>query len=78
MTTPGFFFAVSKDYRHPNLGLAKEGPELVANADITQRRTAGYLMDQVTIGPKWTLMASLRYDNITTVQDSAGLAVLDG
>ena len=54
----------TNDYRHPNLGLAKEGPELVANADITQRRTAGYLTDQLTVGPKWTLMASLRYDNI--------------
>jgi iron complex outermembrane receptor protein len=52
------------EYRHPNLGDAVEGPELVADQEIHQSRQGVYLMDQVELGPRWSLLAGLRHDRI--------------
>jgi iron complex outermembrane receptor protein len=52
------------DLRHPNLGNAKEGPAWLANADITQHRAGGYVMDRLSIGSKWTLLGSVRFDSV--------------
>src|ERR1035437_8041246 len=37
---------------YPNLGNAVEGPNLVANGDITQSHVGSYVMDRVSFGPK--------------------------
>ena len=50
---------------YPNLGNAVEGPNLVANGNITQSYVGAYVMDRVSFGPKWTLFLSGRWDRIT-------------
>jgi outer membrane receptor protein involved in Fe transport len=50
---------------YPNLGNAVEGPNLVANGNITQSHVGAYVMDRVSFGPKWTLFLSGRWDRIT-------------
>ncbi len=52
------------DTRHPNLGLAQEGPDLLADQRITQRSVGLYALDRVEIGPRWALMVDLRSDRI--------------
>lgn len=52
------------DLRHPNMGNAVETPELLANQSITQNRVGAYWTDRLSLGPKWTLLASVRFDRI--------------
>ncbi|HEY3382496.1 MAG TPA: TonB-dependent receptor [Vicinamibacterales bacterium] len=52
------------EYRHPNLGGAKEGPELLSNQDITQRGIGLYLLDRVEFNPEWSATVGLRLDRI--------------
>ncbi|HEY2015529.1 MAG TPA: TonB-dependent receptor, partial [Bryobacteraceae bacterium] len=52
------------DLRHPNIGNAAETPELLANQSITQNRVGAYGTDRLTLGPKWTVLASVRFDRI--------------
>jgi iron complex outermembrane receptor protein len=52
------------DYRHPNLGNAVEGPDLLSNQTISQRGVGVYALDRVEIGPQWGLMMGLRADRI--------------
>lgn len=52
------------DHRHPNLGLAVEGTEIVANQSINQRRLGFYLIDRVQLGTQWSILFSLRHDRI--------------
>lgn len=52
------------DLRHPNIGNAVETPELLSNQSITQSRIGAYWTDRVTIGSKWTLLGSVRWDHI--------------
>ena len=57
------------DYRHPNLGLAVEGPELVSDQLIKQNRLGLYLLDNVQLGSHWSLLLSLRHDRINNRLD---------
>lgn len=52
------------DLRHPNIGGAVETPELLANQSITQSRVGAYWTDQLTLGKRWTLLGSVRWDHI--------------
>ena len=52
------------DLRHPNLGDAVEGPDILANQSITQSRAGGYATERLNLGLKWTVLASLRFDRI--------------
>lgn len=53
------------DYRHPNLGLAKEGPEFVADQRITQRGLGVYALDRVELNKQFGVTVDLRADRIT-------------
>lgn len=52
------------DFRHPNLGNAVEGSELLADQAIRQERFGAYAMERVGLGPKWTVLAGARFDRI--------------
>jgi iron complex outermembrane receptor protein len=52
------------DRRHPNIGNAVETPELLANQSILQSRAGGYWTDRLTLGARWTLLGSVRFDHI--------------
>ena len=52
------------DFRHPNLGDAKETMERIANATIRQHREGAYASERITVGSRWTILASLRFDGI--------------
>jgi iron complex outermembrane receptor protein len=53
------------EYRHPNLGNAVEGPELLSDQNALQRRLGGFVQDRLELSTRWALLAGLRYDNIT-------------
>jgi len=52
------------DLRHPNIGNAVETPNLLANQAIIQNRVGAYWTDRLTLGTRWTLLGSIRYDHI--------------
>ena len=52
------------DYRHPNLGNANEGPDLLSNQTIGQRGLGVYALDRVEIGKRWGVMLGVRGDRI--------------
>ena len=49
------------EHLRENLGNAVEGA-LVAKQSITQSRLAGYVTERIGLGPKWTVLLSLRGD----------------
>jgi iron complex outermembrane recepter protein len=57
------------DYKHPNLGLAAEGSELLSDQYIHQTSTGWYAMDRLELSAKWSLMADLRGDHLTNRLD---------
>lgn len=52
------------DMRHPNLGKAMESAEVLANQSITQNRVGVFATNRLSLGPKWIVLASLRFDRI--------------
>ncbi len=57
------------DSRRPNLGGAREGPEVVADGTIRQRGTGVFAFDRVDLGQGWYLVAGARHDRITNRLD---------
>lgn len=53
------------DRKHPNLGDAIEGPDLVADQSIQQTGIGVLLLDRVELGPDWGVMVGLRHDHIS-------------
>jgi iron complex outermembrane receptor protein len=53
------------EYRHPNLGGAVEGPELLSDQTIDQSGMGVFLFDRLDLGGAWGGMINLRYDRIT-------------
>jgi len=53
------------DHRHNNLGDAVEGPLLLSNQSIVQKRTAVFFTDRMGLGTKWSLLGSVRWDRIS-------------
>jgi iron complex outermembrane receptor protein len=52
------------EYRHPNLGKAIEGSEILSDQSIYQKNTGLYLIDRVELNSKWGIVLSVRHDNI--------------
>jgi iron complex outermembrane receptor protein len=52
------------DHRHPNLGLAAEGPDLLSDQSITQRGLGVYAIDRIEFNRQWGAMLSVRADSI--------------
>ena len=52
------------DYKHPNLGQAIEGSELLSDQNLKQHGAGFYLLDRLELGSHWSLYGSLRNDNI--------------
>jgi iron complex outermembrane receptor protein len=52
------------DVKYPNLGDAVEGPERVADQHIGQSSVGAYALDRIEIGPRWGVMADIRYDRL--------------
>lgn len=50
--------------KHPNLGGAQQGPEFLANQQVTQSGLGVYAMDRVEFGPQWGAFLNIRYDDI--------------
>ncbi|HYK91839.1 MAG TPA: TonB-dependent receptor [Acidobacteriota bacterium] len=53
-----------REYRHPNLRLAQEGPALLSLQDIRQRGAGFYFLDRVELGSQWGLTFDVRSDRI--------------
>jgi iron complex outermembrane receptor protein len=53
------------EIKHPNLGDAVEGPELLSDQTTTQSGVGVFVLDRLEIGPYWGVMASGRYDRVT-------------
>jgi len=57
------------DFKHPNLGKAVEGPELLSDQFIRQSSVGWYALDRLELSPQWSLMADLRGDHLTNELD---------
>jgi iron complex outermembrane receptor protein len=55
--------------KYPNLGLAVEGPDPVADQTMTQTGGGVFLLDRLELGPHWGIFASARYDRVTNRLD---------
>ena len=53
------------EFKHPNLGGAVEGPELLADQRFTQTGTGVFLLDRLDLSPQWGVSGIVRYDRVT-------------
>jgi iron complex outermembrane receptor protein len=53
------------EIKHPNLGGAVEGPDLLSDQTTTQSGMGVFVLDRLEIGPHWGVMATGRYDRVT-------------
>jgi iron complex outermembrane receptor protein len=53
------------EIKHPNLGGAEEGPELLADQRVSQTGAGVFVLDRVELGPYWGVSGSVRYDRVT-------------
>lgn len=66
--------------KHPNLGGAVEGPDLVADQTLTQSGIGAFVLDRLELG-QWGIFGSGRYDRVSNRLDDhlrAGGADLSG
>jgi iron complex outermembrane receptor protein len=52
------------EYRHPNLGLAAEGPERLSDETIHQTGVGVFALDRLELGGRWGAILNLRYDRV--------------
>jgi iron complex outermembrane receptor protein len=52
------------EYRHPNLGEAVEGPEVLSDQTLRQSGIGLFVVDRIDLGERWGAMLNLRYDRI--------------
>jgi len=52
------------EYKHPNLGSAVEGLELLSDQIMTQTGAGLFVLDRVELGPQWDASLSFRYDTV--------------
>jgi iron complex outermembrane receptor protein len=57
------------ELRHPNLGLAVEGPETLSDQTMNQSGSGLFVIDRVELGQHWGAILSLRYDDVTVKLD---------
>ena len=55
---------VINEYRHPNLGGAVEGPQLLSDQNILQRNLGVYIIDRMELGNHWSVVFNLRHDYV--------------
>jgi len=53
------------EFKHPNLGNAVEGPELLADQRVSQTGAGVFVLDRVELGRYWGVSGSVRYDRVT-------------
>jgi iron complex outermembrane receptor protein len=53
------------ELKHPNLGNAVEGPEILSDQTMSQSGAGIFVLDRVELGPQWGVSLSLRYDKVT-------------
>jgi iron complex outermembrane receptor protein len=52
------------EIKHPNLGDAVEGPELLSDQTTTQTGFGAFVIDRVQLGSRWGVSGIVRYDHI--------------
>jgi iron complex outermembrane receptor protein len=52
------------EYRHPNLGDAAEGPELLSDQAIHQTGVGVFAIDRLEVGARWGATLNVRYDRV--------------
>ena len=57
------------ELKHPNLGNAVEGPEILSDQTMSQSGAGVFVLDRVELGPQWGVSLSLRYDQVTNKLD---------
>ncbi len=57
------------ELKHPNLGLAVEGPTVLSDQTMTQSGAGIFVIDRVELGQFWGATLSLRYDDVTAKLD---------
>ena len=57
------------ELKHPNLGNAVEGPEILSDQMMSQSGAGAFVLDRVELGPQWGVSLSLRYDKVTNKLD---------
>jgi iron complex outermembrane receptor protein len=55
------------EYRHPNLGSAVEGPELLSDQTIHQGGVGLFALDRLELGERWDAILNLRYDRVQNI-----------
>jgi iron complex outermembrane receptor protein len=53
------------ELKHPNLGDAVEGPEILSDQTTTQSGGGIFVIERLEIGPHWGVSAIARYDRVT-------------
>jgi iron complex outermembrane receptor protein len=57
------------EFKHPNLGNAVEGPELLSDQAMSQTGAGVFLLDRIEFSPQWSGTMSLRYDRVSNRLD---------
>jgi iron complex outermembrane receptor protein len=57
------------EYKHPNLGNAVEGSDLLSDQTMSQSGAGVFILERVELGPQWGVSLSLRYDKVTNKLD---------
>ncbi len=53
------------EFKHPNLGGAREGPAFLSDQSLSQTGAGVFLLERIELGPHWGWSASARYDRVT-------------
>ncbi len=59
-----FDYQKFNEYQRPNLGDAREGPEVLSDQDVHQQGAGVYLLDRLQLSPQWSVLAGVRHDAI--------------
>ena len=60
-----FAWQAIDEFKHPNLGDAVEGPDLLSNQKLTQAGAGVFLLDRLELSPQWGVTGIVRYDHVT-------------
>jgi iron complex outermembrane receptor protein len=57
------------EYKHPNLGNAVEGSDLLSDQTMSQTGAGMFILERIELGPQWGVSLILRYDQVTNRLD---------
>jgi iron complex outermembrane receptor protein len=60
-----FAWQAFDEIKHPNLGSAVEGPEILSDQTMSQSGAGFFVLDRLELGPHWGVSAIVRYDRVT-------------